>query len=178
VEVQEPKLGVTEVFGAACANPANPAQSGWTLHALDKDWLLPALEPRIKGQFEQWVRDGAKTGWRIVELTDPDEANAMRSVFASDFRRGDYNWDMPRVGRHVRMALASDTGAVHLTYLMLRRAHPDMTESLARDIVKDMPQDDFLLAYHWMLGVPPGTDLKNSKAPAATGAETTSGRQG
>ena len=125
----EPNVGWTEALGEEGTYPPQPRGTGESLFVLGREWKLSSCESRIKAQFEQWVRSNAKRSLAALEREfSPEEANALRSTYIGDLSAGHYNWD----GRHVRSARGDMPGLVHLTYLLLLRCHPKITEEQVR----------------------------------------------
>jgi len=60
---------------------------------------------------------------------------------------GSYNWN----GDIWRAAMSDIPGSHQLFFLLLRRCHPDMTEFLAMQIMKDKPKD-VAQAVKWAMG--------------------------
>ncbi|MDE2103623.1 MAG: hypothetical protein KGL39_40670 [Patescibacteria group bacterium] len=130
--------GWTEVLGEHAANPQTPRTSGETILALGKEWKFSSLEARIKAQFEQWVRSGARIAIKEAELEgDMEEADKLRRAYQADLGAGHYKWD----GRNVRSARGDIPGLKHLIFLLLRRCHPEITEETVDQIFKEAPRD-------------------------------------
>ena len=115
-----------------------------------------SLETAIKGQFEQWVRDGAQQAIQeAMQAGDLDEADRMRSAYMAS--RHEYKWD----GKKVIDMRFSWLGVQYMAFLLLRRCHPKMTEEHAIKIVRANPRG-WAMVYGWAQG--------NSRAPGARGA--------
>ena len=152
---EEPQPGYTEVLGEHATNPPTPRTSGETIFALGQEWTASSVEARIRAQFEQWVRRGAKLAIGEAEAEDgPEEAERQRSAYQAARGAGHYNWD----GRNCRSARGDLPGLRHLLFLVLRRCHPEITEAQAEAIFKEKPAD-CILTLKWAVG--------NSTPPAA-----------
>ena len=171
--------GMTEALGEHGTNPVRPRTSGWQVpvahcpgcgwygppsagtcvkcmgDTVEEEFTLSSCENRIKAQFEQWVRRRAKRAFE--EEDDVMAADALRSVYLSDFADGHYNWSEERGGKYVAKALMSGQGFSYLVYLLLRRCHPRVTEKQAYTLA-DANTAGFALGFRWALG--------NSDAPA------------
>lgn len=174
----EPAVGWAEALGAAVDNPPNPTANGWTLYHKDEKtgaeerYVVPVLQNRHKGQFELWVRGEALRA--ISEVSSESMRDDMMSVYQSDFINGHYKWDDNFDGKKIRSARGSLKGALHLLYLLMRSAHPDLTEDKAfeiytansRETVSDPAGNKvspLLAAYRYAMG--------NWQAPATAGAK-------
>lgn len=162
---EEPNIGWTEALGEHASNPATPRTSGDVFFALGKQWTLSSCENRIKAQFEQWVRVNAKRALGLMEREfSPEEASLMRSTYIADLASGHYNWD----GRHVRSARGDMPGLIYLTFLLLRRCHPEVTEDQIRAMfLEDAKNVGMALA--WALGNSEAAGKPNSGNPPVNG---------
>lgn len=153
--------GFTEALGSAASNPSTPRSSGEDLWALDRWWKVSSCENRIKAQFEQYVRRGAKESIKDATAEgDLEEASQLRSSYQLDLSAGEYSWqDSMKMGKAVRKSLIGIAGTSHLLYLLLRRCHPEITETIAFDIYQKHIAD-VVEAIKWSLG--------NSSSPSAS----------
>lgn len=98
---------------------------------IQEEHPVAPLEPRLQGQFEDWVRKKGKLS--ILEAdrgSMPDEADRMRSVYIGDRGAGHYDYE----GRHCRKARGDAPGMIYLLYLLMRRCDAAMTEEKAREV--------------------------------------------
>jgi hypothetical protein len=145
---KEPGLGYVEALGEAATNPSNPRTTGEELFALGQWWRVASCELRIRAQFEGWVRRGAKKAISDAEMEDgPEEAGAMRSAYQAALGAGHYSWD----GRYCRSARGDLPGIRYLLYLLIRRCHPDVTESQVEAMFSENPRGCGM-ALRWALG--------------------------
>jgi len=191
-EVPPNRAGVTETLGNHVTNPPNPSTSGYVIPTAwcedcqeigkmggtclkcgvpfsnSKEWLVSPCEMRHQGQFEGWVRKRARQTYMELMHTDPEEANALRSLYTSEYTAGMYDWeDSVNATNHTRTARSKPYGAMHLMFLFLKRCHPDITEKEATAICIANPVE-WIYAYRWALGL-----SGNSQTSAAATEEAT-----
>lgn len=164
---REPEMGWIETLGEHASNPDQPRKTGEAIFALGQEWTVSEVENRIKAQFEQWVRQGAKQAAVEIGREDGPEAERLAlDAYMTARAARKYQWD----GQAVRDALSDVPGSQYLLYLCLRRCHPDMTEELARSIFLDAASQ-VGRALGWALGnlQPPKTGAKKTaKEPPTT----------
>lgn len=154
-EVTPNPVGYSEALIGEVSNPETPRKSGHKLHALGKEWTMSSCELRIKAQFEEKVRgDARKMISEIANTGDVEEASLMRSVYMADYGAGHYSWD----GKYIRSARGDMPGMRYLTFLLLRRCHPEITLEIATKIVQENPLE-VGMGIAWALG--------NSQAPSS-----------
>jgi len=153
-EVTPNPVGYSDALMGETSNPEVPRKSGHKVFALGKEWIISSCELRIKGQFEEKVRgDARKMISEVANTGDVEEASLMRSVYMADYGAGHYSWD----GKFVRSARGDMPGIRYLTFLLLRRCHPDITLETAIAISKEKPLE-VVTGISWALG--------NSPAPS------------
>lgn len=175
VQVHDPSdvVGATEALGEHVANPPTPSAGGDALFALGKRWKVSADELRIKGQFEGWVRAGARQAIADADTMQlPEEAQMMRQAYGQDYAAGHYGWD----GRACRNARGDIPGMRQLLYLMLYRCHPEThPQPITEALVQDMFDENLaacLAAVMWSLGNFPSSVKRRAlraKAQASAG---------
>lgn len=154
MEKKEPQPGWTEALGGHSANPDKPRR-GYTVQSIGDVWNFSSCENRIKSQFEDWVRDNARSEpgrleKRAAAENDASlqkEADALRATFVAQLSAGHYNWE----GKHCREARGDLPGIYLLAFLLLRRCHPDITEEKAAAVFDGNTKDCFA-AMGWALG--------------------------
>ncbi len=170
-ESKDKSVGWTEALGEAASTPLVPRTSGDTILALGREWKVSSIEKRVKAQFEQWVRLGAR---RAIQEADEEvgteEAAAMRSTYQADWGAGFYTW----TGRHCRRALADIPGIRHLMYLLIKRCHPEVTEELVSQMSDDNPRE-FGDAFRRSLGNLQALEASQIRKMTATNQGETNG---
>jgi hypothetical protein len=165
--MQEPNGGWTEALGNAANIAVGPdGVTGEIISALDREWLVTAVDGWVRAQFEQWLRKRARLAIKMTEQEDVDEADKMRGKFTADYAAGFYNWE----GKYCREARLDAAGIVYMFTLLLKRGNKGVTEDIAERVIKDN-QKGFGEIYAWALG--------NSSAPSQLRKmEATAGQNG
>lgn len=143
-EAKTPEGGWSEGLGEHAANPPTPTIVGETVTALGKEWTVGRWENRLKAQFEKKIQSKAMSAIADMEgAVHPDTLKKYMSAYLSDRSAGAYTWGAQdkstAAGSAIRLAISEIEGLQYALFLMLRRAHPDMTEQKAKAIFCDAP---------------------------------------
>lgn len=167
---REPNIGVTEALGEEGGNPPTPRSSGFQIEWRNKKYTVSSDELRIKAQFEQWVRSNALNGIEdIASISQPATAAKYRSAFLQDLAAKKYNWEgsnQSLAGEAIRNALQDQPGMQYFLYLLIVRCHPEVTEDMVLDMLREVPEQ-VTLAMAWAMG--------NWRSPGTTKASGTNG---
>lgn len=134
--------------------------------ALGRTWRASRWTRRTWAEFLEWARpripDPMEVLLRVLpRLPAEDRADAVR--YAID-RGGEYL----SVGSYeVLRALSSVEGMNYLFYLLLRPAHPEMTEDMAFEIAASLPEGGLKNIFDRAQGKMPRAAEGNAPAPAA-----------
>lgn len=128
---QRPSGSYADALGEHASNPPTPRTTGVSLVTRLGEWTLATDEARIKAQVELELKRRAKKEIKDAMLAgDADEARELREVYSEHCNTGAFDWD----GKLCRKFRSDWPGNQFLLYCFLRRCHPDMTLTLARNI--------------------------------------------
>lgn len=138
------------------------AGGGHGVPALGKTYTLSDVTKRIMAEFESFHESHALAGVRKRrDVLDQEEYTELLARVSEGIDIGEYSWGGTRWRRFVRQ----ESGMVRLTWLLLRKHHPGITEEETLKAIKDSPLE-FGARLRMLLSADPNTEPSETAGAA------------